>query len=112
MTKTTDKNDKPRRGRPPARGVTATERFEMRITPDLLDRITAASERAGKSRAVWATEALEQALKTKPITLAEARTIKGELERVSEVVGEELGRVTDLVKDLGRRGVEARKAKR
>lgn len=50
------------RGRPPVENP-ETDRYELRLAPDRLDRYRAAAERAGKALAAWMKGVLDRAAK-------------------------------------------------
>ena len=84
--------EKPRRGRPPLRGVAADKRLELRVTEEQLAMYRAEAESAGMSVSTWAAAELDAASGRGPAR-ADVRKLKTELARVSA----ELARLISLV---------------
>lgn len=76
-----------KRGRPPNGDVAATERLEVRVTPERMGLYQAAADKSGVSRSAWVLAALDAAAGKRPARL-DLRTIKSELARVSAMVDE------------------------
>ena len=82
-----DPADKPRRGRPPNRGVAATERLEVRVTPEQLALYKHMADESSMSLSAWSVCALDTATGQGPAR-AEIRRLKLELARVAATVAE------------------------
>ena len=73
-----------RRGRPPVAGVAATERMELRLTPERLAEYRGAADETGLTLSAWAVAVMDRAVGKAVTSPHEVTRIRDQLLKLAD----------------------------